>query len=594
MTFTFKLARRIARFRALVATAAILALAGCDSDRTLAPEQPAAIDLAVPAASAAFAGGIPIGFFAHPTTMFNDRYNGGHQNISANLLLKELAEIRSRGAKVVLSLSGSPRYYVDADGRFSLSKWKERVNRYRGIDFSSFISDGTIIGHFMIDEPNDAANWNGQAVSPAMLEEMGRYSKQLWPAMPTIVRVEPGYLGSSHHYVDAAWAQYLYRRGDVGTYIARNVRDAQDRGLALVVGMNVLKGGNPNGTRMSASEVESWGSALLGSTYPCAFISWEYDADFLSTSGMGVAMDELRRRAENRSTRSCRRGSGGTTEPPPPAPEPEPQPEPPATSGSLMFGPYGLPASQLGSFSGAVRVVSPDNVLSNLRAARKAGARVILRLTAVDLQNADGSFSLAKWKAAVDRFARVDLSSFADDGTIAGHLLIQGPDRAGRWGGRRIPHATLDEMARYSRERWATVPTMVDAAAPWLATTASWRSLDAVSVVYSASAGDAADWVERQAAAAARARLGLVVGMNVLNGGTSASGIAGTQPGKYAMSATQLRNWGSLLVAESRACGFVLQRYQSRYFGRSDVQGALAELGRKAGSRQASSCRIRS
>ena len=80
MTFTFKLARRIARFRAPLAAAAILALTGCDSDNSFSPEQPAALDPGS-AMPAAFAGGIPIGFFAHPTTMFNDRYNGGHQNI---------------------------------------------------------------------------------------------------------------------------------------------------------------------------------------------------------------------------------------------------------------------------------------------------------------------------------------------------------------------------------------------------------------------------------------------------------------------------------------------------------------------------------
>ena len=266
MTFTFKLARRIARLRAPLAAAAVLTLAGCDSDNSFSPEQPAALDPGSPTTPAAFAGGIPIGFFAHPTTMFNDRYNGGHQVISENALLKELTEIKSRGGRVALSLAGSPKYYLE-NGHFSFTKWKERINRYRGINFSSFIADGTVIGHFMIDEPNDPANWNGQAVSPAMLEEMGKYSKQLWPEMPTIIRVEPNYLGMNHKYVDAAWAQYLYRRGDVDEYIRRNVADAQERGLALVVGMNVLKGGNPSGTRMSASEVQSWGSALLSSTY---------------------------------------------------------------------------------------------------------------------------------------------------------------------------------------------------------------------------------------------------------------------------------------------------------------------------------------
>jgi hypothetical protein len=60
------------------------------------------------------------------------------------------------------------------------------------------------------------------------------------------------------------------------------------------------------------------------------------------------------------------------------------------------------------------------------------------------------------------------------------------------------------------------------------------------------------------------------------------------------MSASQLRSWGSVLVAETRTCGFVLVRYDSRYFGRSDVKGALGELGQKAGARQAPSCRTRS
>jgi hypothetical protein len=590
MTFTFKLARRIARLRAPLAAAATLALAGCDSATSFSPEQPTA--RAAGSAAAAFAGGIPIGFFAHPTTMFNDRYNGGHQNISEGMLLKELAEIKSRGGRVVLSLAGSPKYYLQ-DGRFSFTKWKERIDRYRGINITSYVVDGTVIGHFMIDEPNDPANWNGVAVSPAMLEEMGKYSKQLWPEMPTIVRVEPSYLGTSHKFVDAAWAQYLYRRGDADDYLRRNVADAQERGVALVVGMNVLKGGNPNGTAMTASEVQSWGSTLLSSTYPCAFISWEYDGGFLSTSGMGGAMDELRRKAENRSTRSCRRTSGGTTTPPPP-PEPEPEPEPPSSSQGLMFGPYGLPVSELGSFSSSVRVATPTNVLPYLQSARQSGAKVVLRLTAVDLQNSNGTFSLTKWKAAVDRFARVDLSSYVRDGTFAGHLLVLAPDDARRWGGQRISHATLEEMARYSRSRWSPVPTLVEAEAAWLATTTTWSWLDAVWAVYSASAGDAATWVGRQASSAGRARLGLMIGMNVLNGGTSASGIPGTQAGKYAMSATQLRNWGSVLVAESRACGLVLQRFEPRYFGRSDIAGALADLGRKAEARHAGSCRTRS
>jgi hypothetical protein len=135
---------------------------------------------------------------------------------------------------------------------------------------------------------------------------MAKYSKQLWPGMATIVRTQPDYLGFNHRYLDAAWAAYLWRRGNVNEYIRENVAEAQKRGLALVVGMNVLRGGNPNGTRMTASEVESWGSAMLSSSYPCAFIMWEWNTDYLESSAMRSAMDGLRRKAENRSNRSCR------------------------------------------------------------------------------------------------------------------------------------------------------------------------------------------------------------------------------------------------------------------------------------------------
>ena len=260
---------------------------------------------AQPTASA-FAGGIPFGNFAQPVSQMGSIFNGAHENSTPTGLLRELQEIKSRGGKVILALSGSPRYYRDGAGNFSYTKWKERVNRFRNVNFRTYIEDGTIVGHYLIDEPNDPANWNGKEVSSSMVEEMAKYSKSLWPSMVTIVRAEPRHMGDNHRYLDAAWAQYLSRRGNVNEYIKDVVGTAQRKGLALVVGMNVLKGGTPNGTRMTASEVENWGSALLSSGYPCAFINWEYSGDYYSSSSIRSAMSALRRKAENRSTKSCR------------------------------------------------------------------------------------------------------------------------------------------------------------------------------------------------------------------------------------------------------------------------------------------------
>lgn len=301
-------------------TACLLALAACGADQRFDPstvhggplDSAGADDSgveAVPAGDLSPAAityrGIAIGHFDQPISTFGRLYNGGHRNFSPSGIRQELAAIRSRGGRVVIPFAGSPRYYKE-DGYFSLTKWKSRVNRFRRVDLSDFIRDGTIIGHYMIDEPNDPANWRGRPVPPSVLEEMARYSKQLWPNMPTIVRTEPGYLSRNHRYLDAAWAQYLSRKGAPNDFIRRNVSAAQQRGLGLVVGLNVLNGGKPHGTRMTPSEVSSWGSALLSSSYPCAFISWTYSRDYLSTRGMGEAMGALRRKAESRSTRRCR------------------------------------------------------------------------------------------------------------------------------------------------------------------------------------------------------------------------------------------------------------------------------------------------
>jgi hypothetical protein len=316
MFHSFKLSCRVARLRAPMLAAFILAFIGCDSTQSLDPVPLSENEADVPVvpvaeaetelASASFAGGIPIGMAAQPVSAFGGRFNGAKITVGPAAIMSEVSAIRTRGGKVVVMLAGHPRYYLDGRGHFDLAKWKSRVARFKGINFSSYVNDGTIIAHDLLDEPNDARIWNGERVSPSTLEAMAQYSKDLWPSLPTIVRVEPSYLSGNHRYLDAAWAQYLSRRGNVNDYFKRNVADAQQRGLGLVVGLNVMKGGTPNGTRMTASEVESWGSALLSSSYPCAFIMYEHNSDYLRSSGVGNAMDALRRKAENRSARGCR------------------------------------------------------------------------------------------------------------------------------------------------------------------------------------------------------------------------------------------------------------------------------------------------
>jgi hypothetical protein len=296
--------------RTLLLTALFLGLTSCStSDTPTESETTQPVD--APSQVIAYAGGIPFGLYHVPILQLGAIYNGTLQNgpdlAKAGTFLTTLAAIKARGGKVFLELTGNEDHFVDSQGHFSFTKWKQRVDVFRAYNFSSYIKDGTIIAHFLIDEPNDPTNFGGQAVPGTMVEAMAKYSKSIWPTMATVTRTESTYLAQwpSYTYLDATWAQYVYRKGDPGTFIRRNVADAQKIGLALVTGLNIKRGG-PQGATMTPAQIKSWGSTLLSNSYPCAFVSWEWVPDYFSIAGVRDAMTYLRGKAQNRAFKSCR------------------------------------------------------------------------------------------------------------------------------------------------------------------------------------------------------------------------------------------------------------------------------------------------
>jgi hypothetical protein len=239
--------------------------------------------------------------------------------------------------------------------------------------------------------------------------------------------------------------------------------------------------------------------------------------------------------------------------------------------------------------------VTPDNVLSLLSDARSKGARIVLKLTmGADsyIQNSDGTFSLTKWKALVDRFKAVNLSPYIADGTLLGHFLIDEPHRAAKWGGKIIPQSTVEAMAKYSKQIWPTMNTFVHTQMPWLASSPiTYTYLDAGWAQYAASKGAVTSWITGEISSAKSKGLGLMVGMNVLDGGNGSSGIRGTSSGKYSMSATELKTYGTVLLNQSYACGFIIWQHNLTYFGRSDVKSAMATLSNMAKVHVKTACR---
>lgn len=315
---------RGATIRALAGCLALAVTVGCSDDQ-VGPSptgsiEPGGPELAVLETRTRLPG-VVFGTFSLPNEALSSVHTGWMQGgpLDPSNILSKLSAARARGGRVVIKLcKGSDSYVKNADGTFSLSKWKSLVSRFRNVNLGPYIADGTIVGHFLIDEPQRAAKWGGKTIPPATLEAMAKYSKQLWPGMTTIARVVPSWLAASsvrYTYLDAGWAQYASSKGDAGKWAAAEVAAAKRKGLGLVVGMNVLDGGNGSSRiagwskgryAMSASEIRSYGSALLNQSYSCAFFNWMYDARYFGRTDIKSAMASVSTKAKSHVRTSCR------------------------------------------------------------------------------------------------------------------------------------------------------------------------------------------------------------------------------------------------------------------------------------------------
>ena len=266
----------------------------------------------------------------------------------------------------------------------------------------------------------------------------------------------------------------------------------------------------------------------------------------------------------------------------------------------IVFGSYGMTAADLNSIHTGILnggAINETNVVALLAAIKAKGGRLVLKMCMGDdkyVKNPDGTFSLTKWKALVDRFKNANLTPYITDGTLLGHFLIDEPHRTAKWGGKIIPQATVEAMAVYSKAIWPTLPTLVRVVPSWLASApVTYRALDAGWLQYGYGKGDPATMVASETAIAKQKGLGLLIGLNILDGGNGSSKVHGWTTGKWAMSASEIRSYGSALLNQPYACGFFNWTYQffgPSYYGRSDIKSAMADLSSKARAHAKTSC----
>jgi hypothetical protein len=122
----------------------------------------------------------------------------------------------------------------------------------------------------------------------------------------------------------------------------------------------------------------------------------------------------------------------------------------------------------------------------------------------------------------------------------------------------------------------------------------TYNHLDAGWFQYEAKyMGDITIATNSEVAAAKRKGLGIVVGLNILDGGNGSSKLSGTRSGNYKMTATEIRNYGNVMLNQTYSCGFFNWTYilgGKEYMARTDIKSAMSYLSNKARYHVKTSC----
>jgi hypothetical protein len=283
--------------------------------------------------------GVPFGPFAFWSSSTTTRWGPAPltASIGANNpggIATQIATARSMGQKLVLCMAGCAHAAVTTYNAFDLAKWKAAIAAYNTAAIRSAIaagvSDGTVIGNSMIDEP-EHPSWGG-VPTKAMLDDMATYAKQYFPTLPMGVQFggQASYTwrtAEQFHVVDFTISQYSWRifSGDVATYRAKVMARAALEGVTPAFSLNILAGGVPdtdgvydctgagqagigvNGTncRMTAPQLRDFGRALGPSA--CVLTMWTYDANYFGRSDNQQAFRDVASTLATAPRKACRR-----------------------------------------------------------------------------------------------------------------------------------------------------------------------------------------------------------------------------------------------------------------------------------------------
>jgi hypothetical protein len=292
-----------------------------------------------------------------------------------------------------------------------------------------------------------------------------------------------------------------------------------------------------------------------------------------------------------------------------------PSPAPATTTAGIPFGPFGLWSSNTtvswgpAPFTMSQNYTDPNGIVTQIAAARSQKQRLVLAMTggshATYLTN--GAFDFTKWKNRMDQFNTATIRNAVAvgvaDGTIIGNSVMDEPEFKD-WGG--VPtKPLLDQMAAYAKAIFPTLPMGVNHGPngyyQWRPTE-RYRVVDYVLNQYSwwVTTGDAGAWRDKVRAQAALDGVQVAFSLNLLNGGVqdkdgtyscdgAGQGGKGLTNLNCRMTAQQVRDWGTALGPSG--CAMFMWRFDGTFMARSDNQQAFRDVASRLGTSATRSCR---
>lgn len=269
---------------------------------------------------------------------------------------------------------------------------------------------------------------------------------------------------------------------------------------------------------------------------------------------------------------------------------PAPAPVPSAVTG-IPFGSYECTGKDLGRFSFCIRSASKWSA-GEMAGVQAAGGKFMLNQGGYDkFRKADRTFDPVKyqdWVLSLQPFVAA-WQPYLASGTLMGVQVIDDIG-ASTWGV-RITQAQIEDMAKAWKQIMPEVTTFVREKATGL-TGFPWISLDASISGYNARyMGDITKWRDSNVVAAKAANLGLMLSLNLLDGGKLVPGcFRGANPAYCALTPDELLSYGAIEISTPEACAVATWKTSPAYQAQPGVSEALKTLAALAALRSGPPC----